>query len=169
VLRCFARCDNHTIHVIYNTPVNLDGNYNVDANNIVVNGLSYGANQAEVILDVEPLGLEALHSVEISDVTALGGSQLEPNPSTCTFYYGFNRFCADFNDGQLPPGSVSSGTTPPYVGPEFALHLTDQANSQANYWTVPLPAVQNFQVFRAQWKMLIQGVGGADGVSFNAG
>ena len=62
-----------------------------------------------------------------------------------------------FNDGQLPPGSISSGTTPPYVGPEFALHITDRANGQANYWTIPLGGSQTFPQFSARWNPWFQG------------
>src|SRR6185295_18401759 len=60
-------------------------------------------------------------------------------------------------------------TTPPYVGTEGALHLTDQANSQGNFWTIPLSGTQTFPVFSAKWRTYLEGVGGADGVSFNAG
>jgi hypothetical protein len=76
-------------------------------------------------------------------------------------------FTTAFNS--MPAGTIPSGTTPPAIGPEGALHLTDQINSQANFWTIPLAAARDFESFHANWRLLIEGVGGADGVSFNAG
>jgi hypothetical protein len=76
-------------------------------------------------------------------------------------------FTTAFNT--MPAGTIASGTTPPFIGAEGALHLTDQINGQANFWTAPLAAARDFESFHANWRMLIEGVGGADGVSFNAG
>ena len=145
---------------------------------LTVTGIGYGAASNVVVLTVSP-GLVAdtqVYFVTIQDVHDLAGEVINPNPTTCRFQYGFNRFCADFNDGQLPPGTISSGVTPPYVGPDASgehpgvfLHLTDHLNSQANYWTVPFFEEQTFPVFSARWKTLLGGIGGADGFSFNVG
>jgi hypothetical protein len=81
---------------------------------------------------------------------------------------GFN-----FDDCVLPPGTIASGTTPPFVASDGAgncvLHLTDKANDQVNFWSVPLSNAQAFVTFNARWRMLLDGPGGADGVSFNVG
>jgi hypothetical protein len=182
VVQCFARCENTQVHVIYNKPVALNGTYTIDNGFINVISVAYGASQSEVVLTTEAIIPDdptfPVHTLVISGVTDLDSPAhpIVPDPSICPFTYGFNRFCADFNDGQLPPGTISSGTTPPFVGPDASgarpglfLHLTDNVTSQANYWTIPLGGVQNLQIFSAQWKTLIEGVGGADGLSFNAG
>ncbi|MBI5383844.1 MAG: CHRD domain-containing protein [Verrucomicrobia bacterium] len=85
-------------------------------------------------------------------------------------------FSAHFNDGQLPPGTVSSGATPPYVGAEGALHLTDAVTYQQGYWTVPLPQTVTLSSLYVRWRMFIGGGGdpidplaGADGMSFSVG
>jgi hypothetical protein len=175
VVQCFARCEDNRVHVVYNKPVALNGTYILDGGFVSVQSVAYGASQSEVIVTTDPLvpddPMYPVHTLEISDVTDLLSppNAIIPNPTTCTFVYGFNRFCVDFNDGQLPPGTIASGTTPPYVGPEGALHLTDLVGSQANYWTIPLASVQTLPIFSAQWRTLIQNVGGADGMSFTVG
>jgi hypothetical protein len=170
VTACFARCGPNEVTVVYNKPVQLDGTYTLSGG-LLVRGARHGADQNIVVLDTDSLTLDAGYTIEITDVHDQEGNPLWYNPTMCNFYYGFHRYCADFNDGQLPPGTVSSGVTPPYVGPERALHLTDQANGQANYWTVPLAGTQTLPFFQARWKTLLAGpIGGAaDGFSFNAG
>lgn len=85
---------------------------------------------------------------------------------------GPSPWATDFSGG-LPAGTISAGTTPPYVGAEGALHLTDQVNGQWNYWTIPAgtpsSGSQTVSAFQAQWKTKLTGVGGADGFSFNMG
>src|SRR5262249_29728495 len=109
-------------------------------------------------------------------VTADAGGQPCCGDTVCTFSQGPGRFCTDFNDGMLPAGTIASGTTPPAVGPDAAgvvpgvfLHLTDRANSQGNYWMIPLTGAQTFDCFKASWKTFIDNPGGADGISFNVG
>jgi hypothetical protein len=167
VVDCFARCEATLIHVLFNKPVRLDGTYTLNSG--FVNSQTYGATHAEVILSVDPLVAESAATVTIADVHSEDGFVIMPNPSTCTLNYGVGRFCVDFNDGQLPAGTIASGTTPPYVGAEGALHITDRVNSQANYWTIPLGGTRHFASFNGRWRTLIEGVGGADGMSFNVG
>jgi hypothetical protein len=80
------------------------------------------------------------------------------------------HFCADFNDGLLPAGTIAFGTTPPTVNAARALVLTSNGQGgNQNYWAIPLGATQTFHSFKATWKTLLNGLGGADGISFNVG
>src|SRR5262245_22652948 len=99
------------------------------------------------------------------------GKLQDPNPITCTFSFGFAAYATNFNDvpdGQLPAGTTGLGTTPPTVT-AGVLHITDRVNSQANYWSVPLAGTFNLDRLQAKWKNYLEGLGGADGMSFNAG
>jgi hypothetical protein len=178
LLGCDSRNSPNKVWVRWNKPVALTGEYTLTGgNNPIVNGKSYGADHSEVVLDTEDLGHDITYTLTVSGETAeVGGAVQVPDPSQCIFVQGPGQICYDFNDGQVPPGTVPSGTTPPYVGGEGALHLTDAVNSQNNFWTIPLGTTRTYQTFKARWKTLIGGGGdpnnggvGADGLSFNAG
>jgi hypothetical protein len=168
--------------VVYNKPVQLDGTYsiidNFDTFPVDVLSVAYGASQSEVVLTTSGLPAEHSFTITIADVhdqeaMPVGGNVIIPNPTIRTFGQGPGRFCADFNDGMLPPGTVATGGTaasiPPYVSPDGVLHLTDAINDQNNFWRINLGGTQVLECLEASWRMLISGVGGADGMSFNAG
>jgi hypothetical protein len=171
VVMCGTWGDPNHIYVFYNQEVNLGtiANYNLSVG--FVSGVAYGTNMSIVVVaTTDPIAPDTgPYTLTITGVTAKPGGQPLCDQTTCTFSQGPGRLCADFNDGMLPAGTIASGTTPPAVGPEGALHLTDEANSQANYWMVPLVSVQTFDCFKARWKTLISKPGGADGISFNVG
>ena len=122
-----------------------------------------------MIVETDPIPPDSSWTLEITGVTDEEASNvIVPNPTDCVFTQISGRFCTDFSAG-LPAGTIAFGTTPPAVGPEGALHLTDKVNSQQNYWAIPLPSTETFQSFKATWKTRLDGIGGADGMSFNAG
>lgn len=94
VLRCFALCESNKIHVLYDRPVQLNGIYTLEFG--TVNGVSYGSSESEVLVDIEPLPLDSTGTLTIQGVHNLAGGVIEPNPTSCTFYFGFGRFCADW-------------------------------------------------------------------------
>lgn len=175
LLSCDSRNSPNKVWVRWNKPVALTGTYTLTGGlNPIVNSISYGADHSEVVLDTEELGANIAYTLTVTGETAEeGGAAQTPDPAQCGFYQGPGRICYDFNDGQVPPGTLASGTTPPYVGPELALHLTDPVNSQANFWTIPLDSPRTFTGFRAQWKTLLGPADNfgnrADGFSFNVG
>ena len=76
-------------------------------------------------------------------------------------------YCTAFD--ALPPGSVSSGSTPPFADAGHLVLSRSGVLSEVNYWTLPLGQFPVAQSFKASWKSLLNGVGGADGYSFNIG
>jgi hypothetical protein len=168
VVMCMTWNHPTKIFVKYTKDVLLNGSYQVDdGGEIQVQSVGYGSSSNIVVVNCDPIPPDRSYVLTISGVTDPDGNPIVPDPTMCSFAQGPGRLCADFNDNQLPPGSISSGNTPPYVM-DGVLHLTDHVNSQQNYWRVPVPE-QTFECFKARWRTYIEGVGGADGVSFTVG
>jgi hypothetical protein len=179
VVRCETRNDPLHVYVTYNKPVQLDGTYtiidNFDTFPIDVLGVAYGSSQSEVVLTTSGLPPEHSFTLTITGVhdqeaMPVGGNLIVPDPTVCTFGQGPGRFCVDFNDNMLPPGSRSTGTGPPAVS-DGVLKLTlNGVISQQNFWTIDL-APQTLKCLEARWDSLLNGPIGnaADGYSFNVG
>lgn len=82
VVQVLASCAAGTITVSYNEPVQLDGVYTLDQGAAVL-GRNYGANAAEVVLNISPLSLDGLYQLTISNVHSADASALvvAPNPT----------------------------------------------------------------------------------------
>ncbi len=182
LVSCSMGCEPNRIHVLYTKPVQLDGTYTVDVS--TVKGVSYGASQAEVLLEIDPLAEGATANITIQDVHDQGGHVQFPNPITCLVAYGFATFSADFNDNALPAGWQLLGSAT-VGGPntnDSILHLTDDGqNGVCGGLFIP---DQNggapLDRLLVRWRSLIGGVdqageaqqfgaGGADGYSLSWG
>jgi len=126
---------------------------------VFLHSAGYGTSHSEVILTTDPINPGTTWTLTISGVTdEEANNVIVPNPTVCTFQQGAGRFCTDFSMG-VPPCTTVSGTVPPHVGPEGALHLTDNGvTGNENFWTIPFPPYPNpqtFQVFNAHWQTLL--------------
>jgi hypothetical protein len=182
IVSCLMGCEPNLIHVIYTKPVRLDGSYSVDIS--IVNGVSYGSSQAEVLVAIDPLAIGATATLTIQDVHDQGGNVQFPNPATCLLNYGFGPLCLDFNDNQVPPGTqiVGSASVGGTNAPDGILHLTDDGqNGVCGSFFIPdQNAGAALDRLNVRWKALIGGVdqpgeatqfgtGGADGFSLSWG
>ncbi len=172
-LAASTRNDPGHIYLVYNKPVALNaGNYSMDGGSLLVHSVAYGSSSSEVVITTDPILRDTIHLLKIAALVDLEtpANSIVTDPTNFTLAQAPGRFCTDFS-AELPPGTIASGSTPPAVGPDGSLHLTEQVNDQANYWTIPLAGVQTFQYFKARWAQLLSGPIGiaGDGVSFSAG
>jgi|GEM_PF-666646 len=165
-------CSDHLVLVQFTKPVQLVGSYELrGGTGQIVNEVTYGADHTQVLLDTEPLTVDAVFTVEIRDEFAEDGGAVAPNPTVVQFQLGYGRFCADFNDGQLPPGTSVAGSA--FVGDDGTgnpvLHLTDPVNGAFGALVIPSPlGNRTLDRLVARWKSRVGGgSGGADGYSFN--
>jgi len=160
----------NAIYLTFNKPMNLDGTYTVDGG-VSVNGTSYGADHAHIVLDVSgtPLTANTLYHVTVAGATGEDSSTLLPDPTTLPFFHGYGTYCVDFNSG-VPSGSTIYGNA--YVA-NGILHVTDNINGEAGSWVIDnLTGGQATDRFHAKMSVHLgdgTDVQLADGLSFSWG
>jgi hypothetical protein len=162
-------CVSNRVVVLYSRPVQLDGVYLPDTG--TVNGVSYGASQSEVLLNVTGVTLGSTLTIRDVHDQQPSANLIAPNPTVCRVGNGFGGFEAGFDDNMLPPGTTLFGIA--VVADDGtgnrALRLTGATNSSFGVFVIP---DQNGSVpldrLLVRWKSRIGGGSrGADGYSFN--
>jgi len=176
IVKISMGCEPNIVHIQYTKPVLLNGTYSTDI--AFVNGVSYGASQSEVVLDIDPLSPGNVATVSIQDEHDLGGNVQYPNPASGVVAYGFGSLCTDFS--ALPQGAQLQGSAA--LGADGIIHLTDDgANGVCGSLLIPdqnsgAPLDRLHMTFQALIGGVDQtneaqqfGTGGADGISLSWG
>ncbi len=131
----------------------------------------YGSNHTEVLVTTDtPFTLDTLYQVQIQDVTSeVGNLPLLINPTNVSFFFGFGRFCTDFNSATLPPNAALFGNA--VLHPDGSVHITDAVGGQNGSLVISnLNGGNLLDRFRIRYRMLLGGSSNpADGYSLNVG
>jgi hypothetical protein len=173
LMGCATMGDPVNVYVTWNKPVAEvpTGIYTISGAT-VVSTARMESNPNVVVVTTTGLAPDANYTMEIDGETDPEGNLSNPLIATCSFSQPLGKLCTDFSTG-IPAGTIvlAAGVnlTPPAVGEDGSLHLTEQLNDVRNYWIIPLATTEVLPNLKAKWRTFLAAPGGADGFSFNVG